>query len=112
MCAMIDVVMIVTTPHGLAYVRPAERIATFDNDGTLWPEKPMYLQLQHGLRAIGRAAAEKPVLCLRQPFKAVYEKDIAWLGKAAADYAKGDPSGLFTVMSCLTEVFEGATYFS
>ncbi len=78
---------------------PADRIATFDNDGTLWLEKPLYIQLQHGLRAIGKAAAEKPELRDRQPFKAVYEKDMAWLGKAAADYAKGDPSGVLTLVA-------------
>ena len=88
---------------------PAGRIATFDNDGTLWLEKPLYIQLQHGLRAIGKAAAEKPELRDRQPFKAVYEKDMAWLGKAAADYAKGDPSGVFILVSGLTEVLEGVT---
>jgi phosphoglycolate phosphatase-like HAD superfamily hydrolase len=90
-------------------VPPADRIATFDNDGTLWLEKPLYIQLQHGLRAIGKAAAEKPELRDRQPFKAVYEKDLAWLGKAAADYAKGDPSGVLTLVTGLAEVLEGIT---
>ncbi|MGE5375846.1 MAG: HAD family hydrolase, partial [Bacteroidota bacterium] len=89
------------------FVPPAERIATFDNDGTLRLEKPMYIQLQHGLHAIGKAAAEKPELCERQPFKAVYEKDMAWLGKVAADYAKGGPSGVFILVSGLAEVLEG-----
>ena len=73
----------------------AKRIATFDNDGTLWLEKPLYIQLQHGLHSIGKLAAEKPEVRDRQPFKAVYEKDMAWLGKVAADYAKGDPSGVY-----------------
>ena len=105
--AILDFVKKVTTVNGPDFVPPAERIATFDNDGTLWLEKPMYIQLQHGLRAIGKAAAEKPELRTRQPFKAVYEKDMGWLGKAAADYAMGDPSGVFTLVSGLTEVFEG-----
>ena len=72
-------------------------------------EKPLYIQLQHGLRAIGKAAAEKPELRSRQPFKAVYEKDMAWLGKAAADYAKGDISGVLTLVTGLAEVLEGIT---
>ena len=107
--AILDFVTKVTTAGGPDFVPPAERIATFDNDGTLWLEKPLYIQLQHGLRAIGKAAAEKPELRDRQPFKAVYEKDMAWLGKAAADYAKGDPSGVFILVSGLTEVLEGVT---
>ena len=107
--AVLDFVTKVTTAGGPDFVPPAERIATFDNDGTLWLEKPLYIQLQHGLRAIGKAAAEKPELRDRQPFKAVYEKDMAWLGKAAADYAKGDPSGVFILVSGLTEGLEGIT---
>ena len=107
--AIIDFVTKVTTPNNPTFVPPADRIATFDNDGTLWLEKPMYIQLQHGLRAIGMAAAKDPELCDRQPFKAVYEKDMAWLGKAAADYAKGDPSGILTLVAGLAEVLEGIT---
>ena len=107
--SIIDFVTRVTTPNGPDLVPPAERIATFDNDGTLWLEKPMYIQLEHGLRAIAKAAAETPGLHDRQPFKAVYEKDMAWLGKAAADYAKGDPSGIFTLVTGLAEVLEGIT---
>jgi len=107
--AIIDFVTQITTPNSPTFVSPAERIATFDNDGTLWLEKPLYIQLQHGLRAIGKAAAEKPELRDRQPFKAVYENDLAWLGKAAADYAKGDPSGVLTLVTGLAEVLEGIT---
>jgi phosphoglycolate phosphatase-like HAD superfamily hydrolase len=107
--AIIDFVMQVTTPNSPAFVPLADRIATFDNDGTLWLEKPIYIQLQHGLRAIGIAAAKNPELRDRQPFKAVYEKDMAWLGKAAADYAKGDPSGVLTLVAGLAEVLEGIT---
>ena len=91
--AIVDFVARVTTVNGPDYVPPADSVATFDNDGTLWLEKPLYIQLQHGLRAIGKAAAEKPELHARQPFKAVYEKDTAWLHKAAADYAKGESFG-------------------
>ncbi len=107
--AIVDFVTRVTTSNGPDYVPPSKRVATFDNDGTLWLEKPLYIQLQHGLRAIGKAAAEKPELRSRQPFKAVYEKDIAWLGKAAADYAKGDMSGVLTLVAGLAEVLEGIT---
>lgn len=107
--SILDFVKKVTTPGSPTFIPPADRIVTFDNDGTLWLEKPLYIQLQHGLQAIGKAAAEKPELRARQPFKAVYEKDMAWLGKAAADYAKGDPSGVFILVSGLTEVLEGVT---
>ena len=107
--AIVDLVTRVTTIDGPDYVPPTERVATFDNDGTLWLEKPLYIQLQHGLRAIGKAVAEKPELRSRQPFKAVYEKDMAWLSKASADYAKGDISGVLTLVTGLAEVLEGIT---
>ena len=97
----------VTDSSSTSYVPPAERIATFDNDGTLWLEKPLYIQFQHGLRAIGRLVAEKPELRDRQPFKAVYEKDMSWLGGVASRYAKGDLSGVITLVSGFTEAFEG-----
>ncbi len=54
-------------------------------------------------------AAERPELRGRQPFKAVYEKDMAWLGKVAADYVKGDLTGVLILVSGLAEVFEGET---
>ena len=73
-------------PGDAGFVPPMERIATFDNDGTLWLEKPLYIQLQHALHTIGRTAAEKPELRHRQPYKTVFERDMAWLGKAATDY--------------------------
>jgi phosphoserine phosphatase len=107
--AIIDFVTQVTTPNSPTFVPPADRIATFDNDGTLWLEKPMYIQLQHGLRAIGKLAAEKPEVRDRQPFKAVFEKDMAWLGQVAADYAKGDPRGFFTVAAGIAEACAGMT---
>jgi phosphoglycolate phosphatase-like HAD superfamily hydrolase len=103
--AILNFVAAVTTPGGPDFVPPAERIATFDNDGTLWLEKPLYIQLQHGLRAIGKMAAEKPEVRDRQPFKAVYEKDMAWLGKVAAHFARGDPSGVITLASGMSEAF-------
>jgi len=107
--AILELVTQVTTADSATFVPPAARIATFDNDGTLWLEKPMYIQLQHGLRAIGTMAAEKPELRERQPFKAVHEKDMAWFGKVAADYASGDPTGVYTLAGGITEAFEGLT---
>jgi phosphoglycolate phosphatase-like HAD superfamily hydrolase len=107
--AILDFVAKVTDENSSTFVAPADRIATFDNDGTLWLEKPMYIQLQHGLRGIARMAADHPELCDRQPFKAVCEKDLAWLGKVADDYSKGDVEGIITLASGVTQAFEGIT---
>jgi phosphoglycolate phosphatase-like HAD superfamily hydrolase len=107
--AILDFVSATTRSGSPDFVPPAERIATFDNDGTLWLEKPLYIQLQHGLHTIGKLAAEKPEVRDRQPFKAVYEKDMAWLGEVAADYARGDLSKVMTLAAGITEAFDGMT---
>ena len=99
----------VTDPSSAHFVQPAERIATFDNDGTLWLEKPLYIQLQFGLRAIGRLATERPDLRDCQPFKAVYEQDMVWLNRAATDFGKGDPRGVMSLLSAYGEAFAGIT---
>ncbi len=53
------------------FVPPAERIATFDQDGTLWVEHPMYTQVVYCLERVGTLAAAKPELKEREPFKTV-----------------------------------------
>src|SRR4051794_41976228 len=101
--AIVDFVASVTTPGGATFVPPADRIATFDNDGTLWLEKPMYFQLQEGLGALAAMVAATPEVGDRQPFKAVQESDLAWLQQVGADYASGDPRGLLVLAGGITE---------
>ena len=88
---------------------PAARIATFDNDGTLWLEKPMYIQLQHGLRAIGKLAAAHPELRERQPFKAVCENDRPGSARSKPPTPRATRAGIMTLVSGVTEAFEGLT---
>lgn len=107
--AILTYIREVTDPGSTNFVPPTERIATFDNDGTLWLEKPLYIQGQHALHTIGKMAMERPEVRERQPFKAVFEKDMAWLGKVAADFARGDLSGVITLLSGYTEVFDGVS---
>src|SRR3954451_24519736 len=65
---------------GPGFVPASERIATFDNDGTLWCEKPTYVQADFILRKWKAMAAADPGLAERQPYKAVVEGDREWLG--------------------------------
>ncbi|MDA0832663.1 MAG: HAD family hydrolase [Planctomycetota bacterium] len=62
-----------TSPH---FVPVEERIAVFDNDGTLWCEQPMYVQLSFALDRVKRLASEHPEWKTKQPFKAVLEGDM------------------------------------
>jgi phosphoglycolate phosphatase-like HAD superfamily hydrolase len=78
--AILDFVAGVTTVTGPTFVPPAERIATFDNDGTLWCEKPMYVQADFVFRTWKAMVAADPTLAGGQPFQAVAENDRAWLG--------------------------------
>ena len=68
----------VTTP-GDGFVPPAERIATFDNDGTLWCEKPMYVQADFVFRRWKAMVDADPAKAKEQPYKALVENDRAWL---------------------------------
>jgi hypothetical protein len=61
---------------GPEFVPPAERIAVFDNDGTLWSEQPMYGQLAFALDRVKAMAAKYPEWKDKQPFKAVLENDM------------------------------------
>jgi hypothetical protein len=73
--AIIDFVDRVTDPASPDYVPEAERVATFDNDGTLWAEQPLYFQLFFAIDRVKALAQEHPEWADRQPFKAVLEDD-------------------------------------
>lgn len=66
----------VTTVGSEDFVLPAERIAVFDNDGTLWSEQPMYVQLAFALDRVKTLAPQHPEWKDKQPFKAVLEGDL------------------------------------
>jgi haloacid dehalogenase-like hydrolase len=84
--AILDFVARVTREGGPDFVRPAERIATFDNDGTLWCEQPLQVQLFFLIDRVKELAAKDPSMRERQPFKALLERDyktLHALGKQA-----------------------------
>jgi phosphoglycolate phosphatase-like HAD superfamily hydrolase len=75
-----------TTRAGSAdFVAPAERIATFDNDGTLWTEQPIYVEVEFTLDRIRRLAPQHPEWRNEQPFKAVIEGDRAAIAKLSEE---------------------------
>jgi hypothetical protein len=77
--AILDYLAAVTTPGSPDYVPPNERVATFDNDGTLWCERPLYIQFVGALDFLAVQAEADPSLRDRQPYKAAYEQDMDWL---------------------------------
>jgi phosphoglycolate phosphatase-like HAD superfamily hydrolase len=84
-----------------------ERVAVFDNDGTLWCEKPLPIQADFILRRLREMAEADPKLRERQPWKAAYEHDYAWLGKVIAEHYAGDDSNLPTLATGILTAFAG-----
>jgi len=78
--AILNFVATVTREGSPDFVPPAERIATFDNDGTLWVEHPMYTQLVFVLDRVKALAPTHPEWKDAQPFKAALEGDMKTLG--------------------------------
>jgi phosphoglycolate phosphatase-like HAD superfamily hydrolase len=86
--AILDFVKRVTTDGGPEMVPPADRIAVFDNDGTLWSEQPAYFQGMFVFDRIKAMAPQHPEWRSEQPFKAALEGDLKTLaagGMASLD---------------------------
>ena len=73
--SIIDFVAAVTTPGARDFVPPAERIATFDNDGTLWAEQPLYSQLLFALDQVKLLAPQHPEWQTKEPFASLLKGD-------------------------------------
>src|SRR5215831_17642660 len=69
--AIVDFVLATTTQGNASFVAPGERIATFDQDGTLWVEHPIYTQVMYCLDRVPALVKEKPELRNVEPFKTV-----------------------------------------
>ena len=78
--SILTFVQSVADQNGPDYVPPAARIAVFDNDGTLWSEQPLYIQLAFALDRVKALAPEHPEWRTTQPFQAVLEDDHKALG--------------------------------
>lgn len=74
--AVIDFVTAVTAEGSVDFVEPADRIAVFDNDGTLWSEQPMYVQLAFALDRVKALAPAHPEWNNTEPFKSVISGDM------------------------------------
>src|SRR3984957_597175 len=84
--AILDLVARVTKQGSAEFVPPAGRIATFDNDGTLWSEQPLQIQFFFAFDRVKQLSSKDPTMSERQPFKAVLEHDygtLFGLGKQA-----------------------------
>lgn len=97
----------VTDEESNAYVPPSGRIAVFDNDGTLWCEKPGPIQAEFLFLQLARMAERDPGLAARQPWKAVVARDYAWLGAAIEQHYRGDDAALHAMVDGLLQCHVG-----
>jgi len=78
--AILEFVAAITDKESKYYVAPEHRIATFDNDGTLWVEYPMYTQVLFAFDKVKKMAPDHPEWKTTQPFKALLEGDMKTVG--------------------------------
>lgn len=83
--AIIDFIANATRQGNPGYVKPAERIAVFDNDGTLWTEQPFYFQVAFAFDRIKAMVPQHPEWRTRQPYKALLEGDKKALAASGKD---------------------------
>ncbi|MFJ3636615.1 HAD family hydrolase [Streptomyces sp. NPDC090112] len=102
--AILDFVTAATAP-GPGFVEVADRIATFDNDGTLWVEQPLPPQFDFVFRTWAEEAKADPSLAARQPYKAVLGQDHEFFKGVAAQ----DPQVLTTLLEAFTHSWAGTT---
>jgi phosphoglycolate phosphatase-like HAD superfamily hydrolase len=79
--AIVSFVQATTDKTGPKYVPPEARIATFDQDGTLWVEQPMYTQVMYCLEHVPDVVKAKPELAKKEPFKTVLSGNQAAIAK-------------------------------
>jgi phosphoserine phosphatase len=107
--AILDFVAAVTDEHGSKYVPPPERVAVFDNDGTLWCESPVQSQVDFILRRLAEMAEKDPALRKQQPWQAAYEKDMAWFSDTMTKHYHGDDSKVKVLLGGILKAFEAMT---
>ena len=102
--AIVDFVT-AATQDGPRFIPAADRIATFDNDGTLWVEQPMPPQFDFVFRKWAAEAEADPSLAAQQPYKAIIEKDEAFFEGVATQ----DPKVVATLQKALMRSWLGTT---
>jgi phosphoglycolate phosphatase-like HAD superfamily hydrolase len=107
--AIVDFVHRVTREGSSDFVERDARVAVFDNDGTLWCEKPMYIQLDFLVRRFAEQATADPSLREREPYKGAYHGDLTWLADAVAKHNQGDDSELKPLVAAILSAHAAIT---
>src|SRR4051812_12777222 len=86
-----------------------ERVAVFDNDGTLWCEKPVPIQMDFILRRFVEMVQADPTLREQQPFKAAIERDHAWFDTLMTEHYAGDDHNVKTLAGGVLAAYAGVS---
>ena len=105
--AIVDFVRRACGAKGSGGVPVEQRVAVFDNDGTLWCEKPMPIQLDFILRRLVEMATAHPDLQERQPWKAASEQDFGWFGELIAEHYAGDDTNVAKLAGGVLAAYAG-----
>lgn len=106
--AIVDFVTRVVS-DGPDHVPAEERVAVFDNDGTLWCEKPAYIQLDFLVRRLAEQVAQDPALRAQPAYAAAAAGDLGWFGEAVTAHYRGDDTALHAVIGAVFAAYEGLT---
>ena len=107
--AISDFVQGASADGSAGWMPMADRVAVFDNDGTLWCEKPMPIQLDFILRRLAEMAELDPALRERQPWQAAHQRDYAWLAQVMAEHYAGDDTNVRTLGAGVVAAFANIT---
>ena len=102
---IIDFVTAASDENGPDYVPPAERIAAFDNDGTLWVEQPAPAQTGLLLGKLVEQVKADPSLATQEPYKAIVTKDPAYMQALAQQV----PEAVIGFLTGVGKAWEGTT---
>ena len=103
--AIVDFVEGSATEGGPGFVAPADRIAAFDNDGTLWVEQPMPPQAPFLLDKLATQVQADPALAEVEPYRSIIQRDPEFLG----GLARQEPDAVLMFLSGIGAAFEGMT---
>ncbi|HVX94282.1 MAG TPA: HAD family hydrolase [Polyangia bacterium] len=107
--AILEFLARVTEKGSRDFVPVEERVAVFDDDGTLWCEKPVPALADFLLEQAGRMGEHDPALRERHPWKAIIEKDYRWLGGVIEKHHSGDDSDLRVMAAGLLQAYAGTS---
>jgi hypothetical protein len=107
--AILEFVAAATGEDGSPPVPIEERLAVFDNDGTLWCEKPIPIQMDFILRRFVEMAQGDPALSERQPWKAAVEGDHEWFDTVMAEHYAGDDHNVQTLAGGVLAAYAGVS---